>query len=241
MRTEADKAYLAGFLDGEGYIGISLLATPHGRGRHTLTVTITNTAIDTLRALAELWDARVMGVRQRAAHYSHVGDLRWTTDAAARVLREIQPYLRVKREQARIALEFAATLRSREHRTTPITPAEWEFRDQLRFQIQSLHSRKPGPARLASVLPTLTCTYCGATFNSYQKRRRYCSRDCSLKAARDAYENRAATQRLCDACGQTFFARPDQKFCSIECRARGRIGHKFPNGYKSRRVTTLPP
>ena len=237
MRSETDKAYLAGFLDGEGHIGIARLRTPNGRGRHTLTVTITNRHIDALRDLAVLWGARVAGVRQRREHWSHVADLRWSTNAALRLLQEIEPYLRVKREQVKIALEFAATLRVKRS-TSPITDAEWENRERLRYAMQLLNSRKPEPPRSAGIAPSLTCQHCGDTFTSYQKRRKYCSRDCSMAAGRDAYANRKASPELCQACGKTYFARPNQKFCSIECRRRGQLGHRFPQGYKPRRKTT---
>lgn len=217
MRTEADKAYLAGFIDGEGHIGIGLLANRNGKGRHTLIMTITNRHIQTLRELALIWNGSIVGVRQRAINWSTVGDLRWSTDAVVRVLREVQPYLRIKREQARIALEFAQTIRPREHCTKTITDAEWEYREQLRYQIQMLNSRNPEPPRKMAEQPALTCQYCGATFNTYQKRRKYCSQKCSMDAGRDAYVDRHTYTKVCPGCGESFTARMKQQYCSIKC------------------------
>lgn len=190
MHTEADRAYLAGFIDGEGHIGIGLLASRNGKGRHTLTMTITNRHVQALQEIGAIWNGNVLGVRKRASNWSVVADLRWCTDAAVRILREIQPYLRIKREQARIALEFAETIRPREHRTKPITDAEWEYREQLRYQIQYLNSRKPEPPRKMAEQPTLTCRQCGKEFRGYQKRRKYCGQKCAMTAGRDAYNQR---------------------------------------------------
>ncbi len=226
MHTEAEKAYMAGFLDGEGHVGITLLASESGRGRHTLVITITNRHIQTLRDLATLWNGSVVGVRQRNQAWSTVADLRWNTDSAVQLLQEIQPYLSVKKEQAQIGLAFAKTIRPRTHRTVPLSAEEWEYRETLRYQIQLLNSRKPEPPRKLPLLPTLTCQYCGKTFSTYQKRRKYCGQECSMAAGRDAYLDRHSVQKVCPTCGKTFDAYREQRYCSISCGLRSHPGQR---------------
>jgi hypothetical protein len=235
MHTEAERAYMAGLVDGEGHIGITRLASQNGRGRHTLIVQVTNTHLATLRELAAEWDVAAMGVRQRGRSRA-VADLKWSTDAAVRLLREIQPYLRIKREQCRVALEFAETIRPRETRTIPITIAEWEHRDRLRYAIQLLNSRTPQEPQTLKAAPEMTCQYCHAVFTGYQKRRKYCSRDCAMKAGRDAYVDRHTTTKTCPSCGKEFVSRLKQQYCSIKC---GRTAQAPPVPLGTQRVTPV--
>lgn len=229
MRSETDKAYMAGFVDGEGHIGIGVLASKTGRGRHTLTVTIVNTHIPTLEKLAEIWDGKVLGFRKRNTKraWKQIADLRWSTKSAALMLLEIQPYLITKPEQCRVALDFAATIGTGATRT--MTEELWNRREALRMEVRALNQRGGGtPAvPIAYVpMPSLTCRHCGKEFTTHQKRRRYCSQDCSMAAGREAYQERHSAERACPLCGTTFLAYRDQQYCSIRCGRQSSKGRE---------------
>lgn len=220
MHTETQKAYMAGMLDGEGHIGISMLPTRNRSRRHWLRVTLTNTNLEVLRELADEWGGKVVRLRQGNAErgWRVAGDISWSTNAARQLLEEVQPYLRIKREQCRIALEFLATIAPLEHKSRPVTEEMWEQREGLRGQIGALNSRKIVRAKSPhSEKPSLTCLQCGTAFDSYQRLRKYCSPVCKDRAGRDAYEERTRSIKPCALCGTEFLARNMQKYCSIKC------------------------
>lgn len=225
MHTEAEKAYLAGLLDGEGHITIGLLNSPNGRKRHTLVVAITNTELGVLNRLCGMWPTSAVftRARQRDRGWKISGDLKWTTESAAQMLREISPYLLMKAERASIALEFSALLRPREHRTKPISPKEFSARETLRIRMRELNRRggtEPTQRVLFAVNLPLKCECCGKEFTTYQKRRKYCGQECQLAAGRDAYLERNSVQKICPTCSKPFMGRLIQRFCSVSCGSR---------------------
>lgn len=222
MHTEAQRAYLAGLLDGEGHIAIPVLPTSAGGTRHSLDVRITNTNIEALRQIGLEWGGKIAQIRKRGVDrgWKDTADLRWNTQSAVLMLREIRPYLRMKGAQADVALRLAATLRAPGHHSKPLTTEEWMAREQLRLEIRALNQRGGGIQAIpipVPVKPTLVCQYCGAPFNSYQKRRKYCSQKCSMAAGRDAYAIRQAQPKACLTCGKEFIAPSKQQYCSMAC------------------------
>ena len=235
-RTETDRAYMAGFVDGEGHIGITVLASGNGRGRHALAVNITNTHIPTLERLAQIWDGKVIGFRSRGVDrgWKQAADVRWNSRAAGEMLREVQPYLITKRAQCDVALAFIDGVNPAEHHSRPITEGIWEAREDMRLKLRALNRRggdEPAQRVLFTVNLPLKCQYCGKAFATYQKRRKYCSRECNMKAGRDAYVDRHTAQKECPACGKQFTARLKQLYCSISC-GRKQQAPPVPKGSK---------
>lgn len=116
MTTEcqcAEAAYAAGLFDGEGCISVSPYTTAEERGRFHCDVYL---GMQSLAGL-ELFQ-RVVGVGKITRRV----DL-WMFQAsgskAADVLQTLLPYLRVKREAARLFLEFAATFSARNRKPLP--------------------------------------------------------------------------------------------------------------------------
>lgn len=240
MHTETERAWLAGFIDGEGNIGITHIAStgPLGK-RHVLRVTVTNTHVPTLHHIHELWGATRMSMRERKNGWKAAGDVVWWAQRAGEVLREVQPYLVTKKEQCRIALEFLETMNSPEHRSRPITDEIWNRREALRLELSG-HNRKATAEAVESSVetkPPLTCQYCKKEFTSYQKRRKYCSRDCNLMAGREAYVDRHTYQKVCPSCGQEFTARLKQLYCSNRCGRKGSGHAPVPKGSKRDPIT----
>jgi hypothetical protein len=112
--SETDWAYLAGLLDGEGCIGVHLRARQH-RGseqknhapsfRILLNVTNTNREVlDWLRSY--LGGSVTQKTRETLRNRPAWVWRQQRTDAAQAILKKCLPYLKIKRQQAEIALKF---------------------------------------------------------------------------------------------------------------------------------------
>jgi len=107
---DTDAAYVAGLLDGEGSIVLSVRSGREWakRSDYTLLVRIHNTCKEVLD-----WTVTVAGGRVYCSSRAnrHRPMYQWTIHSvqAAEFLRLMLPYLRIKRDQALLALDFQAT------------------------------------------------------------------------------------------------------------------------------------
>ncbi len=103
--TEVQKAYIAGFFDGEGCISISKYQGKNNRTPvYSLQVVIVQKGID---ALFEMYELVGVGSFHERKKY-HVGTYEWRIPPidAADFLKEILPYLKSKKQEAEIAIEY---------------------------------------------------------------------------------------------------------------------------------------
>ena len=141
MLSETDKAYLAGLIDGEGSI---VIEDCNYRKNVTLRMNITNSHIETLQELKRLYGGCLYIHRSKQLNrYKPVGQLGFTARRAAWILKEICPYLRIKKEQGQLALQFAETITPRLHNGKRLSLEVKEKRRQLREQISKLNKRGP--------------------------------------------------------------------------------------------------
>ena len=187
MYTEVEKAYLAGFLDGEGHIGITKAQTPRTGGTHThmVIVTVSNTYLPLMEKLQRRWGGTL--VKRKACKTSEkiIGNLRWSSRAAAAVLHELEPYIVVKKQQLEIALAFADELANREYHAKPLTEDEWRRREELRMAIRALNGGVVGDTevRPAPTFAPKVCANCGKPIETYERlSRKYCSIKCARRA-----------------------------------------------------------
>ena len=109
--TEIEKAYIAGFFDGEGSISINKFRAnnPNYKCPHyILTVTLTNTNLEIIEEIHEKLGASKQ-MRKREWGKSHWKTCyAWMASAnkALIVLKLIRPYLKVKAKQADLAISF---------------------------------------------------------------------------------------------------------------------------------------
>lgn len=106
--TALDCAYIAGFFDGEGWVG---LVNRKSRG-YALLVTIGQRDPRPLLFIRERFGGTIPRVQQRGKYCFH-----WRCgNAIAEVfLRAIQPFLIHKREQVDLALAYRQTVNARKH------------------------------------------------------------------------------------------------------------------------------
>lgn len=124
---ETVYAYLAGIIDGEGYIGISIMH-PSAASKMTATTYKARLSIQMadLEALELFCEAfRSTSPRYAGAPLKHQHRQIYVVDlvgqAIGPILQRLLPYLRVKRRQAVLVLEFLELqTHPRRHRTKPI-------------------------------------------------------------------------------------------------------------------------
>jgi len=105
--SEADLAYAAGFIDGEGHI--SILKHTHSRGRvvaYRLRVGVTNTNKGVVEWFSRCFGGLVHQRRKIPSHYKIRYDCTLYASHACQFLKKIQPYLKIKKERAAIAIRF---------------------------------------------------------------------------------------------------------------------------------------
>ena len=115
-----DAMYIAGFFDGEGCISLS---------GNALSVTLTQKARN--RHILD-WVQETTGVGSLLVHKAS-GCVNWRicSQQAVQFLEQIYPYLKIKDEQAKLALEFQSRITGRGSKA----PIEWKqpYVDRMRF------------------------------------------------------------------------------------------------------------
>lgn len=101
--------YLAGFIDGEGSIGIY-----RRQGNEYLRVVIANTNRDILSEVSIQYGGSVHRMHQRDKHpfWKPCYVLVWTDKAALKIVETVYPYLHIKRLQAQLARNFASSCKT---------------------------------------------------------------------------------------------------------------------------------
>lgn len=111
---ETDKAYVAGFVDGEGTITITRQSakTFGGNENFYTSLEISNTNLEILEWIQSLYG----GTLKTSQNHKHGNRkisyvLYWYSEKARPVLVSIYPYLRIKKEHATLSLEFMNLLK----------------------------------------------------------------------------------------------------------------------------------
>jgi hypothetical protein len=104
---ETDKAWLAGFIDGEGHIGMQR-GSIHGKKYYGVRIQITQTNREVLEHVCAITGVNRIKSAHRASE-NQAEAWGWSCDTAdtVSILGEIIPYLVRKKEVAILAVEFA--------------------------------------------------------------------------------------------------------------------------------------
>lgn len=101
-------AYFAGFFDGEGTIVLNRGFSHHGRPKYTLSVKVANTDPEIIYEMKTIWGGSVhLKIKERTHHkQAYFWNVGCTN--ARKFLRDVMPYLKLKKKQAIIALRFGS-------------------------------------------------------------------------------------------------------------------------------------
>ena len=134
--TETQLAYVAGIIDGEGCIRVNR----QGANRPVVRVHVTNTSKLLVSTLEEWFGGYVWSEDKS---YIPNAKLRYVWEVSAiqaeEFLRLVEPYLLLKKEQARIALQIRETMVRRGR--TPVAPDVLARRETLAAELRKLNKK----------------------------------------------------------------------------------------------------
>jgi len=141
ITSEKDIIYISGFFDGEGCISILKqkrkdMKMPH----YFLEIKITNTNKDVIQYIYNV--LKVGRLSKKAdKRKNHRTQWCWIANSteAVYILKLLLPYLKVKKEQAKLAIEFQEKLNRRKH---SLTVNEVKEKEKIRRKIMKLNKGK---------------------------------------------------------------------------------------------------
>lgn len=142
---EVDKAWLAGFIDGEGCVNLMKKAI-HNRHYYVVRIQITQTHEDVLKHVAEITGVNRI-VKMPRYQKNHADAFKWDADMkdAHRILTDILPYLHRKKEVAELALEFISFWHEnkppKKERGKPAKDIDYSAFDAYKERFHALNAR----------------------------------------------------------------------------------------------------
>lgn len=104
------KEYIAGFFDGEGHVSITW-SSKGGKYRNPkLCIKITNTHLPTLKEMRRQYGGCITANKKSHDHYLQCFVLNMTVEQSKIFLKDMLPFLFVKKRQAELALMFSETV-----------------------------------------------------------------------------------------------------------------------------------
>ena len=93
-----------------------------------------------------------------------------------------------------------------------------------------------------SLKPNLIkCEICGKEFEPKRKDSKFCSDKCSMiyhnGNAKAKYISKPKLKKICPMCGKEFLTNTIQKYCSAECRIKGRAEYQRQRNKSKTKVT----
>ena len=145
--------YIAGFFDGEGCVNIYQMKKGVKKDRigYELSASVHNTNVKIIDILKNQFGGYVNKRVRNNNRWKTAYDWKLSSSKAYEFLKQIEPHLILKKEQARIAIEFQNLKKSKEFRFRPSTPNEDEFYEICYQQMRLLNRKGKGdyyPQRL---------------------------------------------------------------------------------------------
>lgn len=144
--SDTDLAYLAGIIDGEGTITIARAPrndTKHRIPYHIPHVKVCNTNKELIDWIHAKFGGRNNNTRQANTKWSTLYYIRWNCGKARDLLEAVLPYLRVKKVQATVVLDFIKRMNKRSFTGVMLSEEERDIREQMYLLVTKLNKRGP--------------------------------------------------------------------------------------------------
>lgn len=148
--------YLAGFVDGEGYLGLAKIPRRNGSREYCLRLSVYNSNLPALEEIQRSWGGTMSAPGRRHPGWKPGYALIWTNAAAAQVLRKLGPFLIAKSRQAQALLTFDERLQAQRRRRRsrdqsghllPMPKREAKAREGVYQTLKRMNRRGPGGQR----------------------------------------------------------------------------------------------
>lgn len=147
VEDKLNRQYVAGLLDGEGYFGI-MLGTSQIRRKFVPTVKMAMTHEEIVRLVQKTFGGHIH-IRPESRDQNYKISWKWEARSCVgvkRVLDYVQPFLIVKKVQAKVLREFIETVQPNAGSPWKLDPAILEKRAQLYHLMKKLNFRGLPPA-----------------------------------------------------------------------------------------------
>jgi LAGLIDADG DNA endonuclease family protein len=139
--TETDRCYAAGFFDADGYVGVIQYQTGVNATYYALRCTITNNNLEILEHFRTKFGGSIHSKDNKLDVWLHQYNLMWNAQNCKDFISQILPYLRVKKQQAEIAMMYPLN-ETREYKSQALTEQRWKIYEALK---QLKHTKNPIP------------------------------------------------------------------------------------------------
>lgn len=149
LSTMAERAYLAGFVDGEGCFHIGKAKASNQSGYHP-TLTVCNTNIKVLEYIQTIFGGTLQVLPYKNyPKWKPRGVLAWSSTNMRKVITMILPFLVIKKEHAEIVLGLQATKLNRNEagRSKKLNYSTRLFRAEARKRLTELNYRGIKPLK----------------------------------------------------------------------------------------------
>lgn len=138
--TELEKAYIAGFFDGEGSV-IVRAAIHNNIINYELIISIGQNDTSVLRYIQQIFGGRIANPKYEFTRKKQTPDLRMEASKASFFLEMILPYLKVKRKQAELAIAFQKLIFPK-GKCKKVDQYTWDKRKELHDAVKILNRSK---------------------------------------------------------------------------------------------------
>ncbi len=135
------KAYLAGFIDGEGYVGLVRVNDPRTTTKryHTARLDVANTKREVLDEFKNLYGGTVKEIIRKNKHHKTAYHWVLSNQKVFLLLEDVYPYLRLKKPQADVLFMLKRSII--DNRRNSLTTKVMEEREELKNKIHLLNKK----------------------------------------------------------------------------------------------------
>ena len=204
-------------MDGEGHLSLGRIPRGGRSVEYPVRVVVYNSNYSLLEEIRQTWEGVLTDSGQRSPRWKTGYALIWTNALAAKLLRAVEPFLRVKSRQAAMLLRFVEhmkrtpRIRDSRGRLLPLPERELRVREIFHLRFKSLNARgsrprssgveqgppvrripiarlHPSPAYLAGFIEAEGCLMIAKTTDRTYHRTRYVARICVSNTKKSVIE-----------------------------------------------------